>query len=97
MEDKLILLDLAKEFKIERKECTNGVTIFDISLIHEYEDEYDDEIIYSLKCQLEFNDKSHLIDEKYYVTGAYNSGLDSILINLPKLEKLKKFVQLLKG
>ena len=46
MEDKLILLDLAKEFKVERKECTNGFTIFDISIIHEYEDEYDDEVIY---------------------------------------------------
>lgn len=96
MEDKLILLDLAKEFKVERKECTNGFTIFDISIIHEYGDEYDDEIIYSLKCELEFNDKNHLISENYYVTGAYNCGLDSILINISHLERLKKFVQLLK-
>lgn len=96
MENKLLLLNLAKEFNIERKECTNGFTIFEVTINHQYEDEYDDEVVYGLKCELEFNDKNHLISENYYVTGAYNSGLDSILINIPHLERLKQFINLLK-
>lgn len=94
MEDKLLLISLANEFDVSKEVYSNGNTFYVISLKDPYGDDYEDSY-YSLKCELEFNDHSHLISENYYVTGAYNSGVESLLVNMDALNKLRQFVKLL--
>lgn len=95
MEDKLKLLNLAEEFKIEISKCGDN-TFYIVSLKEAYGDDYEDNY-YSLKCELGFNDKNHLISKDFYVTGAYNSGVDSLLINMDALNRLGQFIKLLSG
>lgn len=93
MEDKLKLIKLADEFNIDIRKGTDFTT-YTITMKEPYEDDFD-ESYYSLKCELVFNDKNHLIDENYYVSGVYNSGSDLALINVDGLNKLRQFVVLL--
>ena len=41
--------------------------------------------------------RNGFFDVNYYVTGCYNSGKDFKLIDMELLEKLREFVELLKG
>lgn len=95
MEDKLKLLSLADDFTVNKMPRQNGFIEFEITMKDSYED--NEENPYYLVCFLTFNDKSKLIEENYYVSGVYNSGLDYARIDIKQLQKLQDFVELMKG